>query len=97
MYKYDWTGKYVQARHFLDNQSKRISKLNGKRFSSNGYEYRLTYEGGFAPDICVDYRKLGKRNFKYLHCVDVSHCWDSDEALDKVFKEIGVPEGTPVV
>lgn len=72
------------ARMILATQGVRISKLNKRRFFHNDFEYRLLYEGGFAPAITIERRQIGKRNFKYFDLVDVSRCYGQNGAMELV-------------
>ena len=72
------------ARMILATQGIRISKLNKRRFFHNDFEYRLLYEGGFAPAITIERRQIGKRNFKYFDLVDVSRCYGQNGAMELV-------------
>lgn len=76
------------ARVILATQNARISKLNNKRFVYKDFEYRLLYEGGFAPAITIERRQIGKRNFKYFDLVDVSRCYGQNGAMQLVMNEI---------
>lgn len=72
---------YAMAWNILDRQDRELRKLNKMRYFYNGYEYRITYEGGFAPIISLDRRWTGTRNFKYYKAIDVSHCATQADAL----------------
>ena len=56
----------AMAKAIVEIQEREISKCNNIRFTYNGYEYRVTYKGGFASYIAIDRRKIGTRNFKYF-------------------------------
>jgi len=74
------------ARAILGTQDKRVRALNGKRFVINGYEYRLTYCGGFATTVKVDRRKVGRRNFGWYITVGCHDCYGADDAFEKIQK-----------
>ena len=54
------------AKAIVSIQEHGLRKCNNTRFIYNGYEYRVTYKGGFAAYIAIDRRKVGTRNFKYF-------------------------------
>lgn len=72
---------YQQAVTFLKAQDKSLRKVNGIKFEHNGFEYRLTYEGGFAAFIRIDRRAVGKRNFKYYSGFGGYNCLDCEDVL----------------
>ena len=61
-----------------------VKKVNGSRFFSNGYEYKVKYEGGFSMFASVWKRPVGKRNFKYCCGMGLYHCVNSIQALHKL-------------
>lgn len=65
----------------LELQNRELRKLNNLRFLVDGYEYRLTYRGGFAPFISIDRRKIGARKFEYFPGLDAKHFQSADQAL----------------
>lgn len=76
------------ARALVQIQDRRISKLNGLRFTHKGYEYEIRFEGGFACMVSLYRRELGRRNFKYF---DGAGCWDchtAEEAVKKLTKKL---------
>ena len=75
---------YEHAVRILRAQDKELRKLNRKRFTAGGYEYRLAYEGGFAPGIRIDRRPVGKRNFRWYGNADVSRCATAGDAMAAV-------------
>lgn len=81
---------YNNARNVLAMQDRNLRKINGTRFVHNGYEYRLTYEGGFTSFVCIDRRPINKRNFKYFNGVAGYNCWTVGELMELVMKEIGI-------
>ena len=79
---------YKDAVILLGAQDKRIKKVHNTRFVDGGYEYRVTYRGGFASYVAIDRRKIGKRNFKYFSGVSAAHCWTVGEVMDLVMEEV---------
>ena len=79
---------YAQAVRFLDRQDNNLRKINNTRFVFDGYEYRVTYRGGFACYVAIDRRAVGTRNFKYFGGVGAYHCWTVGEAMDLVMKKV---------
>ena len=79
---------YEYAVRFLKAQDRNIRKVNGVRFTDDGYEYRLTYRGGFASYVAIDRRRVGTRNFKYFGGVGAAHCWTVDDVMKLVEKEV---------
>ena len=67
-----------------------MRSLDGYRFKRKGYEYRLTYSGGFAPCVSAERREIGKRIFKYVSIghIDLDHCYDGDEVLSIIYDRI---------
>lgn len=76
------------AKWLLTTQDESIRKLNKKRFMYGNYEYRLAYNGGFAPMIKIERREIGRRNFHYWDSVDVSHCLGCNSAMEHVMDSI---------
>lgn len=72
------------------NRDKGLRCLNGMRFARGGYEYKLTYSGGFAPCLSADRRKVGTRNFKYCSIgeIDLDKYRDAESVLNEVYKVI---------
>lgn len=79
---------YENAVLLLKAQDRNIRKVNGVKFIHNGYEYRLTYMGGFASYVGIDRRKVGKRNFKYFSGVGAYNCWKVSQVMDLVKQEL---------
>lgn len=79
---------YEIAKTLIGAQERRISKINGIRFEYEGFEYRLTYEGGFAAFVRIDRRQIGKRNFKYFSGFGAYDCLNAEEAFEKIKKII---------
>ena len=74
------------AKTILGYQDKKLSKWKNIRFTYQDYEYRANYERGFAPLLRLDRRKVGKRNFQYFNCMDVTHKFEI--TLDEVCEHI---------
>ena len=79
---------YEQAVRTISIQEKNLRKLNGIRFIEGGYEYRITYRGGFAAYVAIDRRKVGTRNFYYFSGVGAYNCWLVSQVLDLIKAEI---------
>lgn len=79
---------YVTARALLNLQERNISKISGARLEHKGFEYKVTYMGGFGAYIAIDRRQIGKRNFKYFSGVSGAHCLTLNDALQLVKNEI---------
>ena len=79
---------YGEAVALIGAQERRISKVNNVRFVEDGYEYRLTYKGGFAAYVGIDRRAVGKRRFEYFGGVGAYNCWSVEEVMDLVMKEV---------
>lgn len=79
---------YATAKTLLNLQERNISKIDGTRIGHKGFEYRITYMGGFASYIAIDRRQSGKRNFKYFGGVSGAHCLTLNDALQLVKNEI---------
>ena len=79
---------YKEAVAFLGAQERRIKKIDGIRFTHEGYEYRLQYKGGFASYVAIDRRQIGKRNFKYFGGVGAYNCGSLEEVMALVMKEV---------
>ena len=79
---------YEYAVRFLKAQDRNIRKVNGVRFTRDGYEYRLKYMGGFASYVAIDRRRVGTRNFKYYGGVSAVHCWTVGDVMKLVEKEV---------
>lgn len=77
---------YAAARTVLDAQHRRMKEWKNVKFSYKGYEYRANYEAGFAPDILLERRLEGTRNFKYFHMIDVANKFSI--SLDEIKEEI---------
>ena len=79
---------YENAVIFLKAQDRNIRKVNGVKFIHKGYEYRLTYMGGFASYVGIDRREVGKRNFKYFGGVGAYNCWTVGQVMDMIKQEL---------
>lgn len=79
---------YKDAVILLGAQERRLKKIDNTRFVHNGYEYRVTYRGGFASYVAIDRRKVGMRNFKYFGGVGAYDCWTVGQVMDLVMKEV---------
>ena len=79
---------YNYAVRLLETQDRNIRRINGVRFFRNGYEYRLTYKGGFANYVAIDRRQNGKRNFQYYGGIGAYHCMNAVQAYELVLNEI---------
>ena len=79
---------YKEAVTLLDMQDRNLRKVNNVRFVEDGYEYRVKYMGGFASYIAIDRRKLGARRFNYFGGVGAYNCWNVEEAMALVMKEV---------
>lgn len=80
---------YQYAVKFLQNQERNIKAADGFRFTYNGYEFRVTYRGGFAAYFAIDYRQIGKRNFKYFSGIPGYQYYTANQVLTAV-KEVVV-------
>lgn len=79
---------YENAVAIVGAQERNLRKVNGVRFEYNGYEYRVTYRGGFAAYVAIDRRKIGTRNFKYFSGVGGYNCWTAGQVLDLVMEKV---------
>ena len=79
---------YQNAVRLLSAQDRNIRKVNGTRFVKDGYEYRVTYRGGFASYVAIDRRKIGKRNFQYFGGVGAGHCWTVEDVMELVMEKV---------
>ena len=85
---------YAQAVKTVQVQESNIRRVNGIRFEHNGYEYRLTWRGGFAAYVAIDRRKVGKRNFEYFSGVGAYNCWTVGGVLKLVQEAIEKKEAS---
>ena len=72
----------------LEAQDRNLRKVHNTRFVDSGYEYRLSYRGGFASYVGIDRRKVGTRNFKYFGGVGAYYCWNVGQVMDLVMNEV---------
>lgn len=79
---------YSFAKALIDMQNKEIRKLHGFRFVENGYEYRLSYCGGFYAMMEIERREVGKRNFKWFRTIGCYGCRGAEGALRKVMESV---------
>ena len=79
---------YKEAVAFLSLQDRNLRKVNNTRFVDGGYEYRVTYRGGFASYVASDRRKIGKRNFDFFSGVGAYHCMTVGEVMDLVMEKV---------
>ena len=79
---------YKEAVLILGAQDRNIRKVNNTRFVECGYEYRVTYRGGFAAYVAIDRRKVGTRNFKYFGGVGAYHCWTVGQVMELVMEKV---------
>lgn len=76
------------AKLIIGTQEKNLRKIKDIRLFNNGYEFRLNYEGGFGAFICIDYRKVGTRNFKYFSGIGAYDCIYCHTAINKCVEHI---------
>lgn len=56
------------AERFIRMQKENLRKVNNYRFTKNGYEYRISYDGGLSEFISIYGRREGTSNqFRYIH------------------------------
>ncbi len=79
---YDFAIKLVQY------QKRNLKKVNGIVIDHKGYQYRLTYYGGFSEYIAIDRRQIGKRNYKYFSGIGAYHCLSVAGAVAECMEEI---------
>ena len=79
---------YKDAVNLLKRQDRNIRKVNNTRFVDGGYEYRVTYRGGFASYVAIDRRKVGKRNFEYFGGIGAYNMWTVGEVMDAVMQKV---------
>lgn len=79
---------YKEAVLFLGAQDRKLRKINKTRFVHDGYEYRLVYEGGFAPMVSIERRQVGRRNFKYFGGVGVFDCANIEKVMSRVMERV---------
>ena len=61
-----WTANAI-----LSARKRRIKAYNNVRFHKDGYEYRLTYEGGFFGFLKVDRRSDYKPNGRFSYVTTI--------------------------
>ena len=76
------------ARQFISAQENNIKRLDNLRITKDGYEYRISYHGGFASYFAIDRREIGKRNFKYFGGVGGYDCFTAQAVLKKILEKI---------
>ncbi|MBR2680207.1 MAG: hypothetical protein IKE23_05565 [Exiguobacterium sp.] len=74
----------TEARQIIGAQERSLRKLDGKRFTYGGFEYRLKYMGGFASYIGIDRRAIGRRNFKYFGGIGGYKYGSASDAMDEI-------------
>ena len=73
------------AKKLVGTQERNIRKVDNVRIEYEGYEYRITYRGGFAAYVGIDRKQIGKRNFLFFGGVGAYDCWTAGQVLDKVY------------
>lgn len=84
------------ARAILGTQNKNLRKLRDTRFTYKDKEFRVSYQGGFSAFTAIDYRPIGKRNFKYFDGFGAYDCATAQEALSKAIDIVKEREGEAV-
>lgn len=79
---------YENAKILLGLQNRNIRKVNGTKFTLDGYEYRITYFGGFSAYVGIDRRQVGKRTYTYFGGVGAYDCWTIGEVMELIKSEI---------
>ena len=79
---------YENALVIIGAQNKNLRKIDNVRFTHNGYEYRITYQGGFGCYVAIDRRQIGKRNFKYFAGIGAYHCMTCGQAMELVKQKV---------
>lgn len=73
----------TNAKKLIKMQEKALSKADGFRFVYGNYEYRVSYQGGFAAFVSIDRRMIGKRNFKYFDGFGAYHMRNAQDIINK--------------
>ena len=76
------------ARAIIGIQNRNLRNIKNYRVIAGGYEFRIDYEGGFASLVNIDYREVGRRNFKHFDCIGAYDCLTCNDALNECFKSI---------
>ena len=77
------------AKIIIGKQVKNFRKLNNERFVYSGREYRLNYDNGwFAPMIAVYCREIGRRKFRYIFSVNVTHVMSTEKAYNLCVEKV---------
>ena len=79
---------YNEAISILGAQERNLRKIKDVRFTHDGYEYRVRYEGGFAAFVSIDRRQIGKRIFEYYTGFGAYDCWTVSQVLDRAKSEV---------
>lgn len=70
-------------RTIIIKQRMTLRKIKDFKFTHGDYEFRLNYRGGLGEYIAIDYRAIGKRNFKYFGGVGAHDCLSQIDAIQK--------------
>lgn len=79
---------YKNAVLLVQAQRRNIRKVGGIVIDHNGFQYRLTYKGGFAEYVAIDRREIGKRNYKYFGGFGAYHCVSAEQVLKMAMEKI---------
>jgi len=75
------------SKTILKLQDNNIKKINNFRFIKDGFEYRITYRGGFTRYVAIDRRLIGKRKFEYFGGIGAYDCMNVADVLNKIQKK----------
>lgn len=79
---------FDEAIKLVQYQKRVLKKVNGIVIDYKGYQYRLTYFGGFSEYIGIDRRQIGKRNYKYFSGIGAWHYRSVAGAVAACMEEI---------
>ena len=66
---------------FIIMQRETLKQAHNFRFTYEGYEFRLIYEGGLAESFSVLWRKIGDRNFRHFDGFSAYKLYDKEQVI----------------
>ena len=71
----------MTAIEVIGKQREELKKAHNARFTFNGNEYRIIYEGGIGEAFGVYRRKIGTKPFKYVVCFSGYKMYSKEQVI----------------
>lgn len=76
------------AERMMNAQKEALKSLNNYKFTQDGYEYRLVYNGGVAEFVSIYGRRVGTEAYKYISGFEGYDLYSREDAIAEAKKII---------